>query len=143
MKKFFYIFLLLFLSACVQPQFEQAFVERVIDGDTIFLSTQERVRLIGINAPEKNQACFEESFQMLKLLIEQKNISMLRDISEKDKYGRLLRYVFVENENINLIMVQKGFAFSFPFEPDVKFVEQFNNAELVSKKSGNGCLWKK
>lgn len=106
----FLLTLLILFSACtsypLQQDAEEAFVARVIDGDTFVLSSGERVRLIGINAPEKEEQCFEESKQALVLLLENRNILLQKDVSETDKYGRLLRYVFVEDFFVNKFLVE-------------------------------------
>ncbi len=120
---------------------ENALVQRVIDGDTIELSNGERVRLIGINAPEKKEECFEEATEKLKELVLGKKIEMKRDVSEKDGFGRLVRYVYIEGEFVNELMVREGFAFSYKFEPDTKYLRELEEAERIARENKKGCLW--
>ena len=78
-----------------------------MDGDTIELSNGEKVRYIGINTPEtkdprKIVECFgKESYEYNKKLVEGKEVALEKDVSDKDKYGRLLRYVWIEEKMIN------------------------------------------
>jgi len=77
------------------------FVIRVIDGDTFELASGEIVRLLCVDTPEENQSGYEEAKQFLSELILNKKIRLEKNISEKDKYGRLLRYVYVNQTNEN------------------------------------------
>jgi len=76
-------------------------VERVVDGDTFVIQNNERVRFINIDAPEKGECYFEESKQALKNLIEGKYVKLIKDVSEKDDYDRLLRYVILPSTQID------------------------------------------
>ncbi|MFA5724265.1 MAG: thermonuclease family protein [Candidatus Pacearchaeota archaeon] len=71
-------------------------VSEIIDGDTFKLSSGETVRLICVDAPEKNKKGYEEAKVFLSDLILNKQVRLEKDISDKDSYGRLLRYVYVE-----------------------------------------------
>ena len=64
-----------------------------------------------------------------------------RDVSEKDRYGRLLRYVWLGERLINMELVQEGYATAFTYPQDVKYSKEFVAAESVARKSGLG-LWK-
>ncbi|MBS3078536.1 thermonuclease family protein [Candidatus Pacearchaeota archaeon] len=75
-------------------------VTRIIDGDTFEMSNGKIIRLLCIDTPEKNQPKYEEAKQFLSDLILNKEVRMEKGISDKDKYGRLLRYVYVAKENI-------------------------------------------
>lgn len=63
-----------------------------------------------------------------------------KDISETDKYGRLVRYVYVGDTFINLVLVQEGFASSYTYPPDVKYQNQFIEAERNAREQKKG-LW--
>ncbi len=95
-------------------------VSYVIDGDTAMLKNG-RIRLIGIDAPEIGQPYFSKAKNKLKELIEGKEVKLEKDITDKDKYGRLLRYVWVDNALINLEMVKLGYANSYAYPPNVKY----------------------
>lgn len=118
----------------------------VIDGDTISLSTGEKVRYIGVDTPEtkhpiKKVECFgSEAFEKNKQLVWGKEVRLEKDVSDKDKYGRLLRYVYLDDIFINDYLARNGYASAATFPPDVKFSEQFRLAEREARFEGRG-LW--
>tara|TARA_Y100001973_G_C5182886_1_gene325982 strand:+ start:1442 stop:1831 length:390 start_codon:yes stop_codon:yes gene_type:complete len=87
-------------------------VTRVIDGDTFITNKGDRVRLIGIDAPELPSLRGIESKMYLHELIDNKVITLERDgmSDNKDKYGRLLRYVYLNKKDVNLQMLKSGYA---------------------------------
>lgn len=121
-------------------------VIRVIDGDTIELEGGERVRYIGIDAPEtvdprKPVQCFgAEAFNKNKELVESKIARLEKDISERDRYGRLPRYVWVGDIFVNLELVKQGFAYSYSYPPDIKYQDLFVKAEREARETKRG-LW--
>lgn len=124
-----------------EPDIEYKVIE-VIDGDTLVLSNNEHVRLIGINTPESERYYYEEAKEVLKLLVLNKNVRLEKDVDDRDTYGRLLRYVYVGNFFVNLEMVKKGFANVFTFPPNIKYTERFIEAEREARTNEIG-LWKK
>ncbi|MBR9677003.1 hypothetical protein GOV04_02585 [Candidatus Woesearchaeota archaeon] len=118
-------------------------VTKVIDGDTIELETGERVRLIGINSAEFGEECFEEAKEELEDLILGKEVTLEVDIEDKDKYGRLLRYIYVEIDGedrfVNYGMIILGLAYSYSFGNT--YDDLFDEAEELAKGTNNGCLW--
>ena len=123
-------------------------VDRVIDGDTIKLESGQLVRYIGINAPETVDPetpvqCFgKEASVENKKLVEGRTVRLEKDISETDKYGRLLRYVYLGDIFVNDYLVRNGFARADNFPPDEKFKDQFKAAQAEAKNDGRG-LWGK
>lgn len=121
-------------------------VTRVIDGDTIEIEGGERVRYIGIDTPEtvdprKPVQCFGvEASRKNKELVEGKEVRLEKDITDKDKYGRLLRYVWVGDTLINLELVEQGFAYSYSYPPDIKHQDDFVKAEREARDAKRG-LW--
>lgn len=90
-------------------------VSKVVDGDTITMSNGEKVRLIQIDTPElASKECYgiQAKSELSKLLSQAGEVSLISDpnLDEVDKYGRLLRYVFVKNTNLNLKLVEIGAA---------------------------------
>lgn len=114
--------------------------ERVIDGDTFVLSTGEKVRLIGIDTPETYEDYFSEAKSRLEALIMGENLTLERDVSEKDMYGRLLRYVYVEDAFINLQLIAEGYAKAYPYPPDTKYRAEFADVEESAKQKSRG-IW--
>ena len=118
-------------------------VERVIDGDTFVIKDKESVRLIGINTPEKGKPCYLEAKKKLEDLIFDEKVILKKDISERDRYNRLLRYTYENRLFINLEMIESGYAYAHSYTPDIKYKETFKKAEQEAKEQKIGCLWKK
>ncbi len=115
-------------------------VTKVIDGDTIQLATGEVVRYIGIDTPESNDCFGTEARNRNKELVEGREVNLEKDISEVDKYGRLLRFVYSDNIFVNQVLVVEGFAKAFPYSPDLNYSEKFAQAESLAKENNLG-LW--
>lgn len=122
-------------------------VTKVIDGDTLELEGGQKVRYIGIDTPEtkhpaKGVQCFgKEAAAKNKELIEGKEAIIEKDVSETDRYGRLLRYVYIGNLFINDYLVREGYALASTYPPDVKYQDQFREAEKEARENNRG-LWK-
>jgi len=121
-------------------------VTRVIDGDTIEIEGGQKVRYIGIDTPETVDPrslpqCFgKEAASKNRELVEGKNISIEKDVSETDKYGRLLRYVYLDDIFINDYLVRQGYAYASSYPPDVKYQNQLKQAQLEAQEQNRG-LW--
>lgn len=121
-------------------------VTRVIDGDTIEINNNQKVRLIGVDTPEtvspkKKIECYgveASNFTKEKLL--GKSVKLEKDISETDKYGRLLRYVWLDDQMFNEILVKEGYALVSTYPPDVKYKDKFLEAQEFSRNNKLG-LW--
>lgn len=121
-------------------------VIRVIDGDTIEVEGGQKVRYIGIDTPETQQParfpeCFgQEATIKNRELVDQKLVRLEKDVSEIDRYGRLLRYVYIDDVMINQLLVSDGYAVARSYPPDVKYQEIFVAAEQSARQSKQG-LW--
>ena len=139
-------------SAVVGIEGERVLVTKVIDGDTFEISDVGGfVRMIGVGTPEtihprKPVECFgKEASNRTKNLLNNKTVILQKDVSDKDKYGRLLRYVFLpldDNQTlfVNDYLIREGFAKVLTYPPDVKYNEQFLDAQRESKEKKLG-LW--
>lgn len=128
-------------------------VVRVIDGDTIEIEGNKKVRYIGINTPELHDPrrpiqCFGQiSTDENRRLVEGKEILIQKDVSEVDRYKRLLRYVWVPSIDsgqdlfVNDYLIRQGFAQVSSFPPDIKYQQQFMEAQTEAKENNRG-LWK-
>ncbi|MGA7729671.1 MAG: thermonuclease family protein, partial [Chloroflexia bacterium] len=129
----------------------EAILTRVIDGDTLevsFAGRTERVRLIGVDSPEINgpPICYgQEATAHAQELLPQAGgtIWLEKDISETDRYGRLLRYVWLDpmrQRMLDEVMVADGYAQVSTYPPDVKYQDRFLAAERSAMSEQRG-LW--
>jgi len=125
---------------------------RVVDGDTIVIESGEKVRYVGIDTPEtvdprRAVGCFgKEASNENKKLVEGKTVVLTKDVSEKDQFSRLLRLVYLKQDDgsfvfVNDYLVRQGFAKASTYPPDVKFSKQFVEAEKEARENQRG-LWK-
>jgi len=128
---------------------ESARVLRAIDGDTIEVLRQgqrTRVRYIGVNtpesvAPDRPIECWgKEASERNRQLVEGREVRLERDVSETDRFGRLLRYVWIGDDLINARLVQEGYAEVSTFPPDVRYQELFLMQERSAREQHRG-LW--
>lgn len=129
-----------------EPQKETVEVTRIIDGDTIEIEGGQKIRYIGIDTPESKDPnrpveCFSsEATQKNEELVAGKEIRLEKDVSETDRYGRLLRYVYVDDQMVNEILVREGYAQASAYPPDVKHQDLFDSAESEAREQEKG-LW--
>ncbi len=117
-------------------------VSRVIDGDTLVLGSGEKVRLLGIDTPERGEFYYKEATERLRELVDKKEIIMTKDVSQRDRYGRLLRNIYLGDVWINAKMIREGYARFVVYPPDVSHVEKFRELEKEAKKEKLG-IWSK
>ncbi|WP_346773966.1 thermonuclease family protein [Brevibacillus sp. SYP-B805] len=135
-------------QAPAQPNGErETTVKRVIDGDTFETIEGERVRMIGIDTPEsvKPNSPVEpygkEASRYTKALIEGKTVRLEFDVEPKDKYGRLLAYVYLPDGTfVNEKIMRDGYAQVMTIPPNVKYADRLLQAERAARKEGKG-LW--
>lgn len=159
MKKFFRWFIIcmvlaLPLVACEQPTTRptdsvEALAIRAVDGDTIEVEIEGesyKVRYIGIDTPELHHPTkpvgyyAQEAYEKNRELVEGKTVFLEKDVSETDRYGRLLRYVYVGDTFVNAYLVQYGYAQVSTYPPDVKYQEHFMELQREAREAGRG-LW--
>lgn len=123
-------------------------VARVLDGDTIELLNGEKVRYIGIDTPELRSSrkvveyYAEEAYRANRKLVEGKKVSLEFDVQRRDRYGRLLAYVYVDGLMVNEWLLANGYARVATFPPNVKYAERFRKLEQEARKQKLG-LWAK
>ena len=123
----------------------EATVETVIDGDTIVLTSGEKVRYLLIDAPEITNGhtdCYgQEAFQYNRDLVLGQEIALTYDEQCTDKYGRLLAYVEAPDGELNTLMIDRGFAcyLYIPPDGDARHAE-FESLELGARQGKRG-LW--
>jgi len=116
-------------------------VTRVVDGDTFEIESGEKVRLIGINAPEISDIFGVESKEYLISLIEGKDVELKDDnLSNKtDRYNRLLKYVILNGEDINNKLIINGYAFAY-LKYNFEKSELYKESQILASKNGLG-MW--
>ena len=123
----------------------------VVDGDTVKINYEGQetsVRLIGVNTPEtvdprKSVECFgEEASKYLKELLEGKKVTIEADStqSDRDKYNRLLRYVYLDGKDINLDIMTNGYGYEYTYEIPYKKQADYKKAQQVAEDEKKG-LW--
>lgn len=116
---------------------------RVIDGDTIVVQirgVEEKVRLIGIDTPERGKPYYSEATEKTRELLGAGELRLAKDVRERDKYGRLLRYVYVGEVFINAELVRQGYAMPLTYPPDVAHAEEFRALAEDARNNERG-LW--
>lgn len=128
---------------------EYGTVTKVVDGDTIDVligGAIKRVRYIGIDTPEtvdprKPVQCMgKEASSRNSELVLGKEVRLVTDVTDADRYGRLLRYVYQGDAFVNETLVREGFAKVYTYPPDVHFIPLFLEAERDARENGRG-LW--
>ena len=135
------VLLLLPICGCISPP-DTALVTQVIDGDTIVIEGGYKVRYIGIDTPEidDGEPFGMEALEANQELVEGKVVHLERDVSQTDKYGRLLRYVYVDGIFVNAELVRLGLAEAKAYPPDTKYQEDLEELETEAKEAGWG-MW--
>ena len=142
--------------------FPEATVTRVVDGDTIEVNLSGKnykLRMVGVDTPETVhpskpvQFYGKEASNYTKSQLTGKKVYLQKDVSETDKYGRLLRYVWLSrpmsneptkeeviNQMFNAQLVKNGYAHAYSYPPDVKYIPIFKELEQNARNKGIG-LW--
>jgi micrococcal nuclease len=125
-------------------------VVRVSDGDTIRVrldsGREERVRYIGVDTPETAKPgtpaeCFAERASAFNAeLVGGREVRLELDAEERDRYGRLLAYVYVGDTNVGEELVRRGFAQPLTVPPNVRHAERFRELAADARRDGSG-LW--
>jgi micrococcal nuclease len=140
--------------------YENILVKRVVDGDTLVLENEEWVRLIGIDTPEIHEtqklyrdavrtkqdvrvikAMGMEASNFTKKLVDRRKVKLEFDAERKDKYGRLLAYVYLQNGTfVNAEIIGNGYASPMTIPPNVKYAELFRSLYAEARENRKG-LW--
>jgi len=141
--------------------YDDVLVERAVDGDTLKLENGERVRLIGIDTPEMHesaklyrdsqksgqnvaviQALGKRAYNFTRDLVEGKRVRLEFDVEKRDKYKRLLAYVYLKDGTfVNAEIVKQGYASLMPYPPNIKYADNFKQLYKQARENNRG-LWK-
>ncbi len=116
-------------------------VVTVIDGDTVIVEGGQHVRLLGIDTEEKGQACYAAAKTRLEALVLNKTVTLQKESTDVDKYGRCLRTIFLHGQNISEQMVKEGLAVARFYGTDVQYKVEIQTAEQYAMQNAVGCKW--
>lgn len=120
---------------------ELKMVTKVIDGDTV-IADGESVRLLGIDTDERGGPCYKEAKERLEELVLDKEVLLEVDTEDKDRYGRYLRFLLLDGDNINLRMVGEGMAVARFSPGNEKYKNVIIAAEKQARENKMGCKWR-
>jgi micrococcal nuclease len=140
--------------------YDNILVTRAVDGDTLVLENKERVRLIGIDTPEMHEssklhrdsqrsgqdiktiiALGRRSYAFTRNLVEGKRVRLEFDVEKRDRYERLLAYVFLlDGTFVNAEIVKQGYASLMTYPPNVKYADLFKDLYREARENNRG-LW--
>lgn len=142
-KALLVFFMILSTVPCVSEASEKdTFVKYVIDGDTITVPGRESVRYIGIDTPERGEPFYGEARKRNSSLVKGKKVTLVFcDKERRDKYGRLLAWVYADGVFVNEVLLREGLARRLPIPPcGTMFVTKFKAAEDSARAEGLG-IW--
>ena len=117
---------------------------RVIDGDTIEVTSggqKDKVRYIGIDTPESGDPCGREATNFNTGLLSKGLLTLVRDQRDRDRYDRLLRYVYAGDTFVNAELVAQGYALAADYPPDSEHANEFAALEQQARIAKRGCLF--
>ncbi|MEQ1856191.1 MAG: thermonuclease family protein [Longimicrobiales bacterium] len=117
-------------------------ITRIVDGDTLICEPVGRVRLVGIDTPERAQEPFgDRATEALEAMIPEGGVVQLEpDAEDRDQFDRALRYVWVEGRMLNWVLVRAGYAVLLTYPPNVQYVDLLRAAQSAAQDEGAG-LW--
>lgn len=121
---------------------DTAVVTEVVDGDTINVlldGRSYRIRYIGIDTPERDEACFDDATQANATYVAGQTVRLVQDVSDTDQFGRLLRYVYVGDVLVNAELVAGGWAESKRYRPDDTLFSYLEELEETAAAEQLGC----
>jgi endonuclease YncB( thermonuclease family) len=124
------------------PAGESARVLSVTDGDTIRVLLDGEsvpVRYLGVNTPERDEPCYAAATGANAALVAGQTVTLVRDRSDTDRFGRLLRYVYVGDVLVNRELVRGGYAEVVLYAPDRAHYDEFRALEAAAAAQGLGC----
>lgn len=134
------------------PNLKEAHITKVVDGDTVYTDKGKKIRIIGLNAPERGkEELAEEARERAEDLLLYKVVYLEEDIEKKDQYDRDLRYIWIEKpdnfkyqeikeKNFSAILISEGLAKPYTFKPNDKYSDVFLKLGKEAKKNKTG-MW--
>lgn len=118
-----------------------ATVTSIVDGDTIWVNGNEKVRYIGIDTPETGECYYTEAKERNRQLVGGRQVLMeICNASPTDQYGRTLAHIHVDNILVNAVLLQEGYARAYPVPPCTERADEYRNYMNAAFNSGAG-MW--
>ena len=117
---------------------KEAVVTKIIDGDTLIIDGGEKVRLLGIDCDERGKECYSEAKEFLEQETLEETVRI--ETEGRDVYGRTLAYIFLEEKNINLKIVERGYCVA-RFDQPSNYENEIKKAEKQAIENEIGCKW--
>ncbi len=131
-------------TGSVSSDSEMAEVVWVIDGDTIDVDLDGetyRVRYIGVDTPEREEPFYAEASEYNRRMVANQTVFLVKDVSDTDRFGRLLRYVYLDDGTfLNADLIAKGYARLVTFPPDVSNADYFRELQEEARSAELG-MW--
>lgn len=160
LNKIFLSFFILFLGVSCNSNSEQSqkksdgsfAVKKISDGDTFWIYNEtekgEKIRLIGVDAPESRKAFKKEvgyygkeAKAYLTQMLKGKRVKLEYDVTQTDRYGRTLAYVYLQDGTfVNAELVKNGYAMVMTVPPNVKYADLFVKLQREAREKNRG-LW--
>ena len=115
-------------------------VRRVIDGDTFHMTDGTKVRLVGINTPEKGTPLAKEATESLRTMVADREVTLAFDVERTDQYGRTLAYVYVGELFVNAEQARLGLAYFYKWEPNTRHADLIRDLQREARSASRG-LW--
>ncbi len=134
---------MLLLGGCEKPPVVR--VAQVLDANSLVLDDRDEVQYLGIETPQTRPvpAPFgRQALEANRKLVDKKEIRMERDVSEMDRYGKLLRYVYVGDIFVNAELLRLGLARAVAIPPDTRYKDLFEKLEKEARDARRG-MWAK
>jgi micrococcal nuclease len=112
----------------------------ILDGDTIRLSNGITVRYIGIDTPEEGEPFYLEAKEANERLVKGNTVRLEFDLQARDKYGRMLAYVYVDTLMVNLRLLKEGLANIYPHPPNLRHLQKFCAVQKEAREEHLG-VW--
>lgn len=139
----FYIIFILAVGLLVllfYPRDEEWKVKSIKDGDTIIMSTGEEVRYIGIDTPEESQPYFDEAKEFNRKMVGGKRIYLEYDRERRDRYFRILAYIWVDTLLVNAELIKKGLAWVYSYRSNLRYRDYFVSLQKEAREKRIG-VW--
>jgi len=124
------------------PDNSTRLVTKVIDGDTFLIEGGYSVRVLGFDADERGYPCYGAATKRMEELVLNKEVRLEKGPTDKDQWCRYLRYAFVGEDNVGIVMVKEGLAISRMSSEGGLYSDEFSESEKEARAEKIGCKWK-